>query len=237
MIRRLAEQDFSGVPDKEAWVTDTVSHQAYLTLDYLKTRWTGEAYERNMDKLNRAVSETRGMVLTYEGKPINATFFSTGNGYTENSEDYWGVYVPYLRSVKSPWDEASPEYRSTAVLSLKEFASRLGLPSTVSAASAGNGFKVQGYTEGHRVSKATVAGRTFSGREIREKLGLRSSQFQWKVKGTNIEFTTFGYGHGVGMSQWGANAMAKEGRTAEEIVKYYYTGISLEKDSAYLTMK
>ncbi|MNF08085.1 hypothetical protein D3C80_2084090 [compost metagenome] len=80
----------------------------------------------------------------------------------------------------------------------------------------------------------TIGGKVFSGREVREKLGLASSQFAWKWAGAQITFTTYGYGHGVGLSQWGANGMAKEGKTAEEIVTYYYTGISIENAASFL---
>jgi len=237
IVRRIAEQDFTGVPAEAAgaWVTDTVAHQAYVSDEELKERW-GKAYADNADKLNRAVNETKGFILTYEGKPIEATFFSTSNGYTENSEDYWNEYIPYLRSVPSPWDVSlSPRYKETVTLTAKELQTKLGLRSSIPAsAGAGGGMKVLETTQGHRIKRMTVGGTTFTGRELREKLGLASSQFQWSWKGQSLSITTFGYGHGVGMSQWGANGMAMEGRKAEEIVKYYYKGIALQQDASFL---
>lgn len=228
IVRRITEGDTSQVPIEGAVVTDTVAHQAYITQDELAAKWEGRSGEANMAKLNRAIMETQNQIITYEGKPINAVFFSTSNGYTENSEDYWGEAVPYLRSVKSPWDaKLSPRYKETVKLPYQTFLSKLGLNGVVSASAAVSGTKVASTTEGNRISKITIGGKSFSGREVRELLGLNSSQFEWKLKGTDVEITTFGYGHGVGMSQWGANGMAKEGKTADEIIRYYYTGVKI----------
>lgn len=234
IIKRWLEGDSSQVPVQGAIVTDTVAHQAYMTEEQMKRNWEGKDYAAHLDKLNKAVSETAGVVATYQHKPILAAFFSTSNGYTENSEEYWRDYIPYLRSVPSPWDAAlSPKYTATKTFSLQEFAQRLGIGSLPAAVSSG-GMKVLSNTAGHRIKTMTAGGKTFTGREMREKLELNSSQFTWKVKGTSIEVVTFGYGHGVGMSQWGANGMAKEGSNAETILKYYYKGIELESVSALI---
>lgn len=230
ITRRMQEQDTSQVPVKGAIVTDTVAHQAFLTENQLKSKWSGKEAEENMAKLNRAVSETRDEIILYDGKPINALFFSTSNGYTENSEDYWGDAVPYLRSVKSPWDVSlSPRYKETVKVPYRTFLSKLGLDGVVTASTAVSGTKVLAWTDGHRVAKVRIGGKQFTGKDVREKLGLQSSQFEWKLKGSDVEITTYGYGHGVGMSQWGANGMAKEGKTAEEIVRYYYKGVEIGK--------
>jgi stage II sporulation protein D len=92
-------------------------------------------------------------------------------------------------------------------------------------------------TPGHRVKQVSVAGKLFTGREIRERLELNSSQFDWSWKGSDLQITTYGYGHGVGMSQWGANGMAQEGRKAEEIVKYFYTGIVINNAAKLANFK
>jgi stage II sporulation protein D len=232
MVRRILEQDFSNVPVKDAWVTDTISHQAYITEEELKKKWTPAEYAANMDKINRAVEETKGLILTYDHKPINATFFSTSNGYTENSEDYWGIYTPYLRSVPSPWDvKLAPRYKETTTFGYQDVLQKLGVSSISASSGRSTSIKVLAWSTGHRIEKISIGGKTFTGREVREKLNLNSSQFDWRWKGNQLEITTYGNGHGVGMSQWGANGMAKEGKTAEEIVKYYYKGISIEKAS------
>ncbi|WP_231571172.1 stage II sporulation protein D [Gordoniibacillus kamchatkensis] len=221
-------------------MTDTVAHQAYISVDELHRRETSSpAAAAQMERLNRAVQETKDLILTYDGKPINATFFSTSNGYTENSEDYWGVYTPYLRSVASPWDaKLSPRYKETVTFSYKELLQKLGVASISASAGRSTAIKVLGWTEGHRIKTISIGGKTFSGKDVREKLGLNSTQFAWTWRGNQLDITTTGYGHGVGMSQWGANGMAKEGKTAEQIVKYYYQGIAIEKvPSSYLAAK
>lgn len=231
IARRLETGDVSQIPaaGKGAIVTDTVSHQAYLTREQLAAKWSGSSAEVNMAKLNRAVLETQGQIIAYEGKPINAVFFSTSNGFTENSEDYWGDAVPYLRSVPSPWDKKlSPRYKETVTMPYRSFLSKLGLNGTVTASSVVSGAKAATTTDGGRIAQIRIGGKSFSGRDVREKLGLNSSQFEWKLKGSDVEITTYGYGHGVGMSQWGANGMAKEGKTASDIVRYYYKGVSVE---------
>jgi stage II sporulation protein D len=238
MMRRITEQDFSKVPTRDAWVTDTTAHQVYISEADLQHKWQGQTLTDNLNKINQAVKETQDLILTYAQKPINATFFSTSNGYTENSEDYWDVKVPYLVSVPSPWDAAlSPRYQDTVSISYKTVLQKLGLSNISSASSSKTAMKVLETSTGHRIKRMTIGGKIISGREVREKLGLASSQFDWKWKGDQIEFTTYGSGHGVGLSQWGAEGMAKQGKTAEDIVKYYYKGISITRASDILTIQ
>jgi stage II sporulation protein D len=226
IVKRRLDGDFSQVPVQGALVTDTVAHQAYLSEEQMSKLSATKDAEWQVEKLNRAVAETAGFIMTYNQKPIQAMFFSTSNGYTENSEDYFRDYIPYLRSVPSPWDkEISPKFQTTVRMDVKEFARRLGLGDI--QANALSGMKVSGTTAGNRVKSLTVAGKTLTGREVREKLGLASSHFTWKLAGSQIEITSYGYGHGVGMSQWGANGMAKEGKTAEQILLYYYQGVDI----------
>ncbi|MBO9609480.1 MAG: stage II sporulation protein D [Paenibacillaceae bacterium] len=236
IVRRMAAGDRSNMPVKEAWVTDTVTHQAYVTDEQLRKIWPDEeTYRRNMEKVNRATSETEGQILLYGGEPIDATFFSTSNGYTENSEDYWSVYIPYLRSVPSPWDrQLSPKFTTTVTMKVADFAAKLGLRASAAAGAAAAGTTVLEQTAGHRIKRLSIAGTRFTGRDVREKLGLASAQFSWKAKNGQVEITSTGYGHGVGMSQWGANGMAKESKTAEQIATYYYTGISIGPDDPFV---
>lgn len=225
IVRRLAMQDRSGVPGEKADVTDTVDHQVYVPLKELAQKWpAGEEQKSSMKKLTQAVEETSGEVLTYEGEPIEAAFFSTSNGYTENVEDYWELSLPYLKSVASPWDEEiSPRYKQTIEMKEKELYRRLG------AKDDGKPPRILETTEGHRVKTVVIGGRTYTGREVREKLDLPSSQFEWTISKGKATITTYGLGHGVGLSQWGANGMAKEGSSASEILLHYYTGVKLEQ--------
>lgn len=227
LVKRLYEKRFTDVP-KGAQVTDTVQHQAYLDEEQRKARW-GDQYEWKSQRIHKAVSETAGIVLTYEGKPIDATFFSTSNGFTENANEYWDKQIPYLKSVASPWDVDSPRYEEKVTLPLAEVEQKLGVKLTTQASNKGNIYQVLTRTTGNRVGKLRIGGKEFTGRDIREKLGLNSASFTMQLVNGQVVITTKGYGHGVGMSQWGANGMAKRGNSAEQIVKYFYQGISLAR--------
>lgn len=229
MVRRLLQGNDSGVPVTGADVTDTIDHQVYVSVAELARKWPKNEQKKNMSKLNEAVAQTRGKIITYQGEPIEAAFFSTSNGYTENSEDYWKQEIPYLRSVQSPWDKAiSPRYKETVKLSLDDFYSKLGVTEKGSVKPS---IRIVEKTEGNRISKIVIGGAIFTGREVREKLGLASSQFTWSIKGNSIAITTYGYGHGVGMSQWGANGMAQSGASAEDILVHYYSSVQVEQAS------
>lgn len=226
IIRRLAERDFSDVKNG-AYVTDTISHQVYIDDKQRRERW-GKNYEWKMERIRQAVVETGGKVITYDGKPINAAFFSTSNGWTENSEEYWLHKIPYLRSVEVPWDKQSPKFSEVTAVPLKQFQQQLGVNLSVPVSTGQQWSKIISMSTGNRVAKIQVGDKLFTGREIRERLNLPSSNFTWEIKGDRVLITTKGYGHGVGMSQWGANGMAKEGRKAEEIIKYFYQGVTVQ---------
>lgn len=221
IVKRLISKDTLGVP-KGAQVTDTQIHQVYMNDADMRREW-GMEYDAKRKKVLNAVRSTAGQILTYKGEAITATFFSTSNGYTENSEDYWPGSIPYLRSVSSPWDKNSPKFNSQKVMSVNQFEAKLG----VKIGSGSTIGKIVDRTEGKRVGKVDFNGKVLSGKDIREKLELRSSDFAWKRKGDNIVISTKGFGHGVGMSQYGANGMAKEGKSYKEIVKHYYQGVEI----------
>ncbi|MGM0884001.1 MAG: stage II sporulation protein D [Bacillota bacterium] len=230
IVRRIGLKDRSGMKVEQADVTDTIEHQVYIPIAALVRKWTGEEKKENLAKLKQASEETKDLVITYEGEPIQAAFFSTSNGYTENSEDYWAQPLPYLRSVASPWDAyISPRYKETVKLTKREFYFKMGLSGKNAAAKPA--IKVTEKTEGNRIKTIKINGETFSGREVRERLDLASSQFTWTIQKDTVTITTFGFGHGVGMSQWGANGMAQEGKKAEDIVRHYYTGTKVEQAS------
>lgn len=238
IVRRLEASDTSGVPGGAADVTDTVSHQVFLPPDEVKTEWTKLGKTKDWEKLQQAVRESKDTVMTYQGRPITASFFSTSNGYTENAEDVWGNAVPYLKSVDSPWDKkVAPGFEETVTMSRSEILRKLQLGNDAIPATAQNGgswMEVLSTTAGHRIKQVRIGGKVFGGPEVRNLLGLRSSQFTWAAEGDEVRITTYGYGHGVGMSQWGANGMAQEGYTATQILKHYYTGISFGHASKML---
>lgn len=210
--------------DEDYDVTDTVEHQVYQSNEELKQAW-GSDYASNIEKLKAAVKATEGEIITSEEEPITPAFFSTSNGYTENSEDYWEEEMPYLRSVESTWDEDSPEFLDQKVLSVHEAEQALGVQLPV-----GEHLQMEvSRTDSNRVSTLSLGDNDFSGREVREKLELKSSDFSVEQNNDHLVFTTKGYGHGIGMSQYGANGMAEEGKTYEDIVDYYYQDIELNK--------
>ncbi|NEU30392.1 stage II sporulation protein D [bacterium LRH843] len=213
-----------------AMVTDTINHQVYHNDEELKALW-GEDYKWKKEKIGEAVLSTQGQVLTFDGEPITASFFSTSNGYTENSEDYWQNEIPYLRSVASPWDQTSPRFSSVKQISLAEFEQKLGVK-VPSGDSIGT---ISERTDGGRVAKVVINGKEFTGREVRDMLELDSSDFEWEKKGKEIVIQTRGWGHGVGMSQYGADGMAKEGKNYEEIVHHYYKGVDIQALGPYVS--
>lgn len=213
---------------KKAQVTDTEMNQVYHDDSDLKQEW-GHDYDWKMKKISKAVQATEGEIITYDDKPISPSFFSTSNGYTENAEDYWKNASPYLKSVPSPWDRNSPKYRAHKKMSVKDFDDKLG----VKISNNGTIGKVTQTTPGHRIGKVKIADKSFTGREIREKLDLRSSDFSIQREGDKVTIDTKGFGHGVGMSQFGANGMAKEGKNYKQIVKHYYQGVAVSNAQPY----
>jgi stage II sporulation protein D len=232
IVQQLLTKEKLGLPEG-AQVTDTEIHQVFKSDEELKRPkpigW-GADYKWKKKKIKEAVRATDGQILTYNGKAIDATFFSTSNGYTENSEDYWKNTVPYLRSVESPWDKKSPKYKSQITISVQDFESKLG----VQIGNSKTIGVIKERTAGNRVGTVDFNGKTLTGRKIRDELDLRSSDFSWERRGNEIIITTRGFGHGVGMSQYGANGMAAEGKTYKEIVKHYYKGIDISKADGLL---
>lgn len=230
IVKQMLEKnsDFK-LPDG-AIITDSKQHQVYHNKDELKQRW-GKDYDWKIARIEEAVYQTAGQVLTYEGEPITAAFFSTSNGYTENSEDYWENEIPYLRSVESPWDERSPRFTSQKTIPIHEFESRLGVD--ISKIDDLQKTIVE-RTEGRRVRRVVFPEKEFTGREIRDLLELDSSDFRWRKVGDQIVIDTKGWGHGVGMSQYGADGMAKEGKSYVDIVRYYYQGVDIQTVDPYV---
>ncbi|HHY75013.1 MAG TPA: stage II sporulation protein D [Bacillus bacterium] len=228
IIRQLLGSEAMGAPEG-AVVTDTVIHQVYKSPEELRAAWGAANYDWKMARITEAVEATKGQIITYNNEPITASFFSTSNGYTENSEDYWKNSFPYLRSVESPWDQSSPKFKDQVVMTIADFEKKLGVK--VKSDIIG---EIISRTEGNRVATVKINEKTFDGREIREKLDLRSSDFTWKKQGNNIVIATKGYGHGVGMSQYGANGMATEGKSFKDIIAHYYQGTSITSADPYL---
>ena len=189
--------------DKEYDVVNTTDNQVYLTDQQLKEKWK-EEYITKTNKIKRAVSETNGEYLSYEGKVVEALFFSTSIGKTENSEEVFSSKVPYLRSVSSTWDESSPVFEDTATFTLEDFYKKLELPYNEKLST-----KVLETTSTGRIKKIKINDQEFSGKDIAKNLSLRSNYFTITQNEKKVTITTNGFWHGVGMSQYGALGMAK----------------------------
>ncbi len=201
--------------------------QAYLSpADYLSRGGTQE----NLDKIQSAVAATAGQVLTYEGVLIEATYFSCSGGSTEDAVAVWGTDYPYLQSVSSPGEEYAAHYTDTVSFTPQELENVLGIELT---GSPSQWFGSVTYTEGGGVDTMVIGGKAFRGTELRKLLGLRSTAFTVSV-GDNIIITTRGFGHRVGMSQYGADAMAAGGSSYAEILAHYYQGTKLVQASEIL---
>ena len=205
-------------------VVDTVSNQVYKDDAQLKEKWKDQ-YDEKMKIIESAVNETKGEYLEYDGKVAQAFFFSTSAGKTENSEEVFQSALPYLRSVDSSWDqEVSPVFQQDYQFSVHDFYQKLGLPYKETVQ-----FQVTKQTSTGRVKEVNIDGTVLKASDISSKLDLRSTFFTFEQIGSNIHMTTKGYGHGVGMSQYGAQAMALKGSTYDQILKHYYQGVQIKK--------
>ena len=183
--------------------------------------------ETAVEKVRRAVEDTDGLVLRYGGKLIDATYFSCSGGSTEDAVAVWGQDVPYLQAVESPGEEDAPRFTDSVGFSASEFADKRGLSSDGDPA---GWFGAVEYTDGGGVDTMAIQGKRFTGTQLRSRLGLRSTAFEISVSGKSITVTTRGFGHRVGMSQYGAQAMARAGETCEGILAHYYTGTELVRE-------
>ncbi|MBR3898202.1 MAG: stage II sporulation protein D [Bacilli bacterium] len=204
-------------------VTNTTSNQVYLTDEELKEKWKSK-YVENINKVKEAILETKGEYLTYNGETINAMFFSTSVGKTENSEEVFVSKLPYLRSVSSEWDTSSPVFTDTVTINLKDFYQKLDLEYKDKIE-----IEVLEKTSTGRTKKLKINGIELKGRDVSSKLQIRSNYFEIKQNNDQVIITTKGFGHGVGLSQYGANGMAKEGYNYKDILKHYYEGTEIQK--------
>lgn len=205
----------------------SATHQGFLTEDEQKEKW-GENYDANRKKIEKCVDDVIDFVILYDSKPINAVFHSISNGQTENATDVWGGEYPYLISVNSVGDKLSPAYHSEIKVSEEKF------KETMSENKAELGDKPEKWvekitnTDTGMVKEIIIGDKSFKGTEIRKLFGLKSSTFTVKYVDGNFVFTVSGYGHGVGMSQYGADYMARQGFKYDEILKHYYVGVEIK---------
>lgn len=205
-------------------VVDSIMNQVYLDRNYLREAW-GTSYTNNINKLIRAVNETSGEYLDYDGGIADALFFSTSNGYTEDADVVFSFSVPYLKSVDSKWDEnVSSVFHSSVTISVSDFLQKMKISNSDSVV-----FSDIVKSDTGRVISININGVNFKGMDVYNNLGLKSLDFSLEQVGSNIVINTSGYGHGVGMSQYGALGMAKNGYNYKDILLHYYTGVTIKK--------
>ncbi len=207
--------------------------QAYETKEELKQKW-GVNFEKYYQKVSNAVDQTRGEIMVYENEPILAVFHSTSAGFTEDSANVWGQSLPYLKTVDSLEDEKAPGFETQTSLPVNEVIGKLQAkyPDLIlTEGSLLEQMQIIERTEAGYVKSIQIGNKIMEGKDVRECLSLRSSDFTIRQEGDTIVFVTRGYGHGAGMSQYGANFMAEEGLGYEEILKHYYNGVELRKES------
>lgn len=204
-------------------VVDTVMNQVYKDDETLKQAW-GNNYDTYMDKIKKAVEETKGEYVDYNGTYADTLFFSTSVGNTENSEEIFGTKISYLQSVSSEWDEeVSPVYEEKNMFTRDNFCEKLNLNDCSKIY-----VNVLEETSTGRIKKIEINNKIFTGTEVAYYLGVRSNYFYIYIENNNVVVKTKGFGHGVGMSQYGAEGMANNGYTYKEILEHYYQGTTIK---------
>lgn len=202
-------------------VTD-ISDQGYITKEEMQKKWSSD-YNMYYNKIKEAVTQTKNEIITYKDKVILSYYFAMSNGYTEDSSLVFEE-EPYLESVASAWDnDTLNNFQVDTTFSKEEFCKLLQINCT--------NIKIDKITRSNtnRVNTIVINNKEFNGTDFRHTLGLRSTDFNITIENDLINITTYGYGHGVGMSQYGANGMAKDGYNYQEILKYYYKDIEISK--------
>ena len=204
--------------------------QAWISKEDRFKRWDESLAQENWNKISTAVNDTVGKIITYEGAPINAFFHSNSGGITEIPLNVWGGSgYPYLQVVETSGEDEYSQYSSQVTLTKQELLEKLkeSYSDIEIDFDSEDSIQILELTESGRVKTVKFGNKNLSGVEARTLLGLRSTNFEITINGDNIEFNVIGYGHGVGMSQTGADALAKQGLNYEDIIKHFYIGIEI----------
>lgn len=223
----------SGGYSENAHISDDTSlHQGYLSEAQRRDKW-GDDFQKYESKLQNAVKAVENEYISYNGEPCVAAFFALCSGTTEDAENIWGEKVSYLVSVKSSGDALSPQYTQTIALDKTEFLNCIKSASveTKNIKSLKNIIKITEKSKVGTVLKAEINSLELSGEEIQKAFSLRSRVFSVETTKDTVTFTVTGYGHGVGMSQYGADFMARQGSTYEEILLHYYQGTEIKENN------
>lgn len=229
-----------GVHDGVNICTDSTHCQAWISKENAMKKWSTFFASRNWGKIEKAVNGTKGMIVVYDGRIANTLFHASSSGKTENAEEVWpGISIPYLRSVASSGDEESKGYITSILIKTSDLFEKVqkAYPDAEFEEDIFKSIKIVDYTTGGRVKTLKIGDITLKGTEFRTILGLRSADFKLERTDDEIDetlkITTTGHGHGAGMSQWGADSLAKKGGTYIEILKHYYTGVDIVSIKEY----
>lgn len=206
--------------------------QVFYTKEELIEKYTQEWYDTYWTKIETAVKSTSGQILVYDGKLIEPLYHSTSGGRTENSEDVFVAFSPYLRSVESQYENCSPKLHSKIKIPISNFIEKLKGSlqiNNITSTNLKDNIKLIEISEGGKIKLMKIGDKIITGKDFRYLYNLNSSNFKFIQNKDSIEIITTGYGHGVGMSQYGANGMAKEGYNYRDILKHYYTGVEIMK--------
>ncbi len=210
---------------------DATCCQAWISKEDRLQKWDEKDREVYWNKIMEVVNSTKGKIITYNGEPINAFFHSNSGGATEAPVNVWGgSNYPYLQTVATAGEDAYSQYSSELILTKEEFKNKIKKKHSDFSIDFNKEdcIKITEYTEGNRVKNLRVGNLNLSGVEIRNIFGLKSANFKVAINQNNIKFEVTGYGHGVGMSQTGADSLAKEGKNYEQIIKHYYIGVEIK---------
>lgn len=210
--------------------TDPACCQAWISYQDRLTDWSNSTKKEYAKKITDAIEKTKGQVIYYQDKPIMAAFHAASAGITKSAEEVWGKNVAYLQAVKSPeTGKQVPNYYSVATVTVAAFKSAVqqAYPKADLSGKPGKWFGKVGYDKGGLPETLQVGGVTVPTASLRSLFKLRSSSLTVECDGKKVTFYVTGYGHGVGMSQYGANALAKKGKSAKEILEHYYTGVEI----------
>lgn len=220
----------SDIGHKGAFVCDDFSHcKAYLNKDDAKEKWGKKWFDKHYQSIENAVESSLGRIITYNGEAVNAVFHSISSGKTASAKEIWDSEVGYLQSVECEYDKSAKDYETTLTLSHKEFSDKLyGELGITLPQNPSEWISSITYSDSGIVKEFQICDTELSGTYIRKLFSLRSAAFDFEIGDENVLFTVYGHGHGVGMSQYGANEMAKNGKSCDEILKYFYTNVEIE---------
>ncbi len=230
ILTRMQGYKRDGTPPEHngAMTCDDPSHcKAWTSTEKLKEQW-GDSFDFYWDKISSCTEQTKGIVMTYDGKLVNAVFHSTSSGFTESAKDVWGGDIPYLVSVKSEGDSLSPKYNDSVTFSIDEYKNKIMQNFPDASFEGRELIETINRSEAGGITTIVTGGVSIKAAQFRNIFSLRSANIEFSYDENNITMTTKGNGHGVGMSQYGANYLAATGMKYEDILKTYYTGVEVE---------